>query len=192
MKRVSHLESINSISTFSFDLSAHLLRGHSVLVKAILLKDFSDAVKSLSSNEKVSLSHNSFNLVVLITQSSKNSCTNFFLSVFKESRFLDHSQNLIGKCWASQSDFFLVLEFSLLLSGHILGDWDREQFLMSYTISNGLHLHNFKKLHFVHEISQRISPSLSDGLEIFHLFHTDFNAWKAFDFLSFIFSDGLV
>jgi hypothetical protein len=192
VKGISNLESIYSISIFGFDLSADLLRSESVLVEAIIEVDDGHATQGLSCNQEVSLSHNSFHLVVLGTQSSESPCTYFFLSVFKESGLFNHSQNLIGYFGASQSDSLLVFKSSLLLFGDGLGDGDGEQVFVALFVSNCLHLDHFKNLHFIHEVCQRISPSLSNSLEVFDLFKVDLDGGKAFNGFPFLISRSLV
>lgn len=95
VKRVSNLEGIDSISILGLDSLVDLSGSKSVVIESIIEFDFSDASQSLSSDQEISLSHDSFNFVVLGTQGTKYSCTDLFLSVLKVNWLFNHSQDLV-------------------------------------------------------------------------------------------------
>jgi hypothetical protein len=40
-------------------------------------------------------------------------------------------------------------------------------------ISEGLHLNDFEELHLIHELLQRVSPTLTKGLEVLNLLNVN-------------------
>ena len=56
-----------------------------------------------------------------------------------------------------------------MLLGDILSDRYREKMALANPISEGLHLNDFEELHLIHELLQRVSPTLTKGLEVLNL-----------------------
>lgn len=109
VKRVSHLESINCISTFSFNLGSYLLRGNSVLIKSIIEFDSLDKSGSWSWYEHVSLCHDSFNLGVFSWECTEDSGWDLFLSVIKEDWVFNDCEDIWSKSWWSDGNSLFSL-----------------------------------------------------------------------------------
>lgn len=167
---ISHLESVEGVASSLLGDVVDLSRGHSVLIVSIIELNLSGEGHALSGDQEVALFHDIFDFVVLLGEGSKSSSGNFFLSVSEEDGFFDDGEHIFGDLGALQGKSLLALELLSLLGGDVLSDGDGEQVLLGGgSVGQGVHLQDFQELHLIHELSQRICPSLADGLEVLNL-----------------------
>lgn len=107
---------------------------------------------------------------------TEDTCRDLLLSVLIEDRVLNQSVHvIIAKGSAFDGNMLLTLECDHLLLGDILSNGYRKKMALSDPISEGLHLNDFEELHFIHELLQRVGPTLTKGLEVLNLLNVDVN-----------------
>ena len=190
MERVAHLEGVDGVGISLFDDRLNLGRSLSVLVHVVVEGNLAEEVHVGARDEEVSLFHNSLGLGVLGGKGSERAGADFFLAVLVEDGLVNDGEDLLGEFGALDGDLLLTFEGSLLLSGHVLGDWDREEVTFAFRVGEGLHVHNFEELELGHESFEGEGPAVSDGLEVLALVFIEIDEFEAGGF-SILLSGGL-
>ena len=173
MKRVSNLKCVNSVSVFCHYLLMDLLRSHSVLVHAVVEFNVLDEAHLGSCDQVVTLAHNVFGFRVLEREGPKYPCAYLLLSIFVKDRIFYDRIDVLRKCGTLQCNLLFTLQLLHLLLRAWLRYRNREEMSLVCVISQSLHLHDFQQLHLIHKLSQWISPSLSECLQVFRLLDID-------------------
>lgn len=95
VQRVPDLEGINCIGLSILDDLVDLLWCHSVVIHAIIELNISQEVHTLSRNQEVTLSKDSFNFWVSLAEGAENASRNLFFPICENHRFLNDSEQLI-------------------------------------------------------------------------------------------------
>ena len=179
VERVSNLESIDDVSILGLNSRLDLAWCQSVLVISIVKHGSLDEFHSLARDEEISLSEDSLGLWMILRHAAEGTSADFFLTVVENRGLVDDGKDLIrAESSTGKSNRLLTFKISLLLSSNILSDRNGEEVTSSFAISEGLHVHDFEKLHLVHESSERGSETISNSLKIFNLMLGDINLYS--------------
>lgn len=175
VERVADLEGIDGISLLFLDLLLDLVGGKSVLIESIVELNVFEERHGFSGYEEFTLSEDGGSAGVFLGEGTENTGTDFFLAVLEEGGLVDDSEDLVADSGASDSNSIGAFEFFLLGSSDVLGDGNREEMSLSFSVGQSAHLHNFENFHFVHEALEGEGPALTDGLEVLNLVDIDVN-----------------
>lgn len=175
MERVTDLEGKNGISISQVSLVSNLGGSHSVLIHFVVPLD-ALGESHVSRDEEISLVHNVLSHGVSGVHASESSSADLFLSVIKENRVIDDSVDLIA---VGNFDALCSSERFFLLFGDVLCDRHGEEVSNSVN-SEGLLVHDLEQFHLVHESFERVSPTISDGLEELKLHCVDIKSGHVF------------
>jgi len=171
---VSNLESVNSIGTSLLDLLRDLTWGISVLVKTIVELDLGEEAGGFTRDEPCTLLHDLSGSWVLGGEATEGTGADLLLSIGEESWLVNDGDDLVVPL---EGDGGLTLESSLLLVRDVLDNWDGKEMSLAVLVSDGLHVHGLNELHFVHEASEWVGPTLRDGLEVLDGVHIQIHRW---------------
>lgn len=177
MEGITDLEAVDSVSTTLLHLFVDLTGEESVLVETVVVADTFEEASGFTGDQPVSLFKNGLRFGVFDGEAAESTSADLFLSVSEEDGLVDNSEHLVGDLGALKSNSGLASQSFLLFSSHVLGDWDRKKMSTAISISDGLHVHRFDELEFVHEASEGESPAFRDSLQVLDLVDVEVNAW---------------
>ena len=122
-------------------------------------------VHRFSRDKEFSLVNDVLGHGVRFLEASESSSADLFMSVIKELRSVDNSNNLAVPGEGNSGS--ISVSFLELFSA-VLGDGARHEVSLSVN-GKSLHLEALEEFHLVHESVKRVSPSFSDSLEEFSL-----------------------
>lgn len=63
--------------------------------------------------------------------------------------------------------------------GDVVGNWHREDMLLTIFISDSVHVHRLEELSLVHKSLEWVGPAFSDGVEVVQLLEVfDIDEWE--------------